>query len=295
MLASNLSTRLPDLGFTDLNDTFQNNTYEYGGKIVLCLEGFSSQKKRSILELIKLGAFCEDATFGGANVARYTNHFYDPVHNGAGYLGTFTSSLDWGLETTNMLTQDFSYKDAREYFYKGLTLPAKNDRDTNLAMAFRTLGHVMHLIEDLAQPQHTRNDSHGKVSLYEAYTDSPIVRNALPFGRYNPVQATNPAQFWHTSDGKGLADYSNRGFVSAGTNFRGSSRNIIPATDYLLPDGTGATVDPRQITDPDLLGPVGPNQPLTGEIRFIRTPVQDNYTGAPPDTNLRTSTRLDSM
>lgn len=285
--ASNLPVRLPDLGFTDLKDTVSNNTYEFGGA-VWCLTGFSRQL--SILDVIKQGAFCEDATGGTQQAMRYLNHFYDPAHGGAGFLGnTFPSSLAWGLEAADFGSQDYSFKDARNYFYQGLTLPAKADRDNNFSLTFRTLGHVMHLVQDMAQPQHTRDDSHASRSLYEKYTDRIYIRNSLPYGGYSPVQITSPDQLWSTTGGKGLADYSNRGFVSAGTNFRGSSNNILPATNYLLPNGTGATVDRRQITDPDLLGPVGPNQPLIGEIRFIKTPVQDNYTGT-PDTNSRTST-----
>lgn len=282
--ASILPMRLPDFGFTTLDDLIPNDTYDFFGG---CLPGFS--RMQSILNVIGQGAVCEDATTGTQQLMRYTNHFYDPMHNGMGFLGIFPSSLTWGLETSDIGTQDYSYKDARNYFYQGLTLPAKADRDTNLALTFRTLGDVMHLVQDLAQPQHTRNDSHATGSSYEKYTDRSDIRSALPFGGYNSIQVASPDQFWHTADGKGLADYSNRGFVSAGTNFRGSSNNILPATNYLLPDSNGATVDSRQITDPDLLGPIGPNQPLAGEIRFIKTPVQDKYTGVTA-TNLRTST-----
>ena len=40
-------------------------------------------------------------------------------------------------------------------------------------------------------------------------------------------------------------------------------------------------VGPRGwITDPDLLGPQGPNQPLSGEIWFVGTRVVDQYTGS---------------
>ena len=283
--ASNLPARLPDLGFADLKSKLPNNTYEFGGA-VWCLQGFS--RELSILEVIKQGAFCEDTTGGGLASFRYKYHFYDPVHNGSGYLGIFTSSRDWGLETTVIGTQEYSYKDAKDYLYKGLTLPAKSDRDDNLMKTFRTLGHVMHLIQDLGQPQHTRNDSHAKGSLYETYTNRDDIRTKLPFGGYNPVQVTTPDQFWHTANNKGLADYSNRGFVGAESNFRGTSANILPATNYPLPDGS-ASVIKKQITDADLLGPAGSNQPLTGEIHFISTPVLDSYSGA-IDVNPRTST-----
>ncbi len=282
---STLATRLPDFGFAGgLDSMLPDNTHPFhGGGLVTCFHYGSAQK--SILELVRLGSLCEDVT-GGGGFARYFNHFYDPAHGGAGYAGWY-SSLVWGLETADIPPQDYSYKDAQDYFYQALTAQAKADRDANWASTFRTLGNVMHLIQDLGQPQHTRNDSHGAGSRYEIYTNRRDILAVLPFAGYGSVQVTTPDQFWHTADNKGLADYSNRGFVSAGTNFSGTDTNILPATDYPLPDGTGATIEKVQITD--LLGAVGPNQPLTGEIHFISTPVRDNYTGV-TTTNRRTST-----
>jgi hypothetical protein len=192
--------------------------------------------------LIKLGAFCEDATAGTQQLARYTNHFYDPVHGGSGYMsGTFPSSLIWGLETIDIGTQDYSYKDARGYFYKGLTLLDNEQRKRSLAAAFRAIGHAIHLVQDMAQPQHTRDDSHGSGSLFESFTER--IRNDLPFAGYSPAQFGAPASFWHTADGKGLADYSNAGFVSAATNFVGSEGSIRPHPSYPKPDGAGAQVN----------------------------------------------------
>jgi hypothetical protein len=50
--------------------------------------------------------------------------------------------------------------DAREYQLKSLTETTKVDREKNAALLFRTLGQVIHLVQDMAQPQHTRNDPH---------------------------------------------------------------------------------------------------------------------------------------
>lgn len=64
----------------------------------------------------------------------------------------------------------------REYYYIALTgrdltgteiAPSKEDRDAYFARTFRGLGHQMHLIEDIAQPDHVRNDSHIVDSLFE--------------------------------------------------------------------------------------------------------------------------------
>jgi hypothetical protein len=135
---------------------------------------------------------------------------------------------------------------------------------------FRALGDVVHLIEDMAQPQHTRNDRHagkkydeaggpngmlGHKSAYEAWIDARATggqfntEGALA-GTQAPISVTPPPfsnifvneqniypngypvprfadylSFFTTRKKyadiglrQGLADYSNRGFFSAGKN-----------------------------------------------------------------------------
>ncbi len=93
---------------------------------------------------------------------------------------------------------------------------------------FRALGHVVHLIQDMAQPAHVRNDPHLTVndnpdnilnedqSWYEKRTSSNI-RNYNLLG-YPPVRFNDFNSFW-TGGGKGLADFTNDNFVSEDTNF----------------------------------------------------------------------------
>ena len=64
--------------------------------------------------------------------------------------------------------------------------PVQTDRKAYWATTFRALGDVVHLIQDMAQPQHTRNDPHsglgdlirswshftGHGSVYEHYIDA---------------------------------------------------------------------------------------------------------------------------
>jgi hypothetical protein len=191
----------------DVNQTFPN----------------SMNENRSILELIQDGASFED------NFPRFLNHFYDPLNNRPltlpiiGALGE--RSPDWALEDPDtFLLQSYSYRDAQDYFYRALTLPDETARNENFGLTFQTLGQVIHHIQDMAQPQHVRNDAHpplGKFrSRYEDYTDQ--VRMRLPFSGYPTVAFDTPRQFWHTTEvgllaRRGMADYTNRGFVSAGT------------------------------------------------------------------------------
>src|SRR2546423_3526539 len=95
---------------------------------------------------------------------RVRNHFYNPITN-SGYsrFGIITGieSALWGLEdSTTARFQDFSYRDARAYFWDSVTASSDSARQRKLALTFRSLGQVIHLVEDAAQPQHTRNDSH---------------------------------------------------------------------------------------------------------------------------------------
>ncbi|MBI4734927.1 MAG: hypothetical protein HY766_02510, partial [candidate division NC10 bacterium] len=66
-----------------------------------------------------------------------------------------------------------------------LTEPDPKDRERWLTETFYTLGHVIHLIQDLASPAHTRNAMHvgslgpfnlGPLSVVEKYLDLKDVR-----------------------------------------------------------------------------------------------------------------------
>src|SRR5262249_48715370 len=94
-------------------------------------------------------------------------------------------------------------------------------RERELGFTFFALGHVIHLIQDVAQPQHTRQDAHppfgGRASFIEEYVDENINRFELSEGVLPEV--AHPRELWTTTDGAGLADYTNASFVSAGSNF----------------------------------------------------------------------------
>jgi hypothetical protein len=71
---------------------------------------------------------------------------------------------------------DWDWKHAREYEYLMLTSYDTNTRKSYAAKLFRSLGQIMHLLQDAAQPQHTRNDAHipswipgGRGAPYETY------------------------------------------------------------------------------------------------------------------------------
>ncbi|HEY2864447.1 MAG TPA: hypothetical protein VGK37_12580 [Casimicrobiaceae bacterium] len=276
---SALPQKVSDFGLNDLTQTISVvDTNVKEGKLVSCIAS-SARKLTRLIDLITLGSLCEDAASGTAQPWRFRNHFYDPQHNGQGltFLGPNTDSLTWGVDpTNNQTTQEYSIRRAKDYMMLALTLPNEVDRQQNLGLMFRTVGHVIHLVQDAAQPQHTRNESHPLVHAFETWADKQ--NGALTLSGYPSVAVSTMSDFWHTASVSGLADYSSTGFVTSGANFIGTLTSIRPNPTYPLPNPAGAVVVPRQITDPDLLGPVGPKQHLTGQIYFIRTNVSDNYT-----------------
>ena len=195
----------------------------------------------TIRELFEFGADWEDRR----SSAQTTRHFYNPV-NGSKLLPVIgETSPDWALEDRGVKDgQPYSYRLMRRNFYKALTEPAKSDRDAAWGLTFQTMGHVMHHLQDMAQPQHVRGDAHCDAILPCAFPGtffgfySPSVyekriEQRLPgFGDYAPVYSTTktapfakPRDFWHTnppggqSTGMGIAEFTNRSFISAGTNF----------------------------------------------------------------------------
>ena len=202
------------------------------------------------------------------NIFRVFNHFYDPVQDKplttiAGVLGQ--KSPDWAVGSANAFTQPntpdtsrrnhFTVFDAREAMYRALTgrdaqgnmvgrdaqgnpVPATEaERNKYWATTFRALGDVVHLVQDMGQPQHTRNDAHsgapgfGHKSIFEEYIDmratgaesynidgTKVTPLQLTYDGYTLPTFTKYSDFWSTRNGvsgRGLADYSNRGFFTA--------------------------------------------------------------------------------
>ena len=281
--ASNLAAHLADMGIAGVNSrVLPRRTAQSAHALnsLQCTEQPPKLKTNVSLEnLVLLGAYCEDVTFGDSHLGedgfRYVKHFYDPAHAGRGFMkGKFKSSRVWALEETPFIGQNYSYKDARAYYYDGLTLPAKEDRDNSLSKTFRSIGHVIHLIQDLTQPQHTREDGHGAGSLFEQYTNLVQVRTNLPFSGYAPVAVTKLNDIWDTNDLKGLANFSNMNFVTKGTNFDQPGLYAVPKLNL----GRKTKMDITTLCANRV--PACPNTKLTGSITFFGTDVIDRYTGS---------------
>jgi hypothetical protein len=146
-----------------------------------------------------LGSSVEDNDFPPIDVGglRSYNHFYDPL-NGEGlsdyppdrHILTGTNSFAWAtrrdcrgfdfnpisplnpfvrnVNTTNR----WSWQNARDYQWLGLTGTNRTDRQAALTNMFRAVGQVVHLLQDLSQPQHVRNEQH--LDLFGSPWHSPI-------------------------------------------------------------------------------------------------------------------------
>lgn len=215
----------------------------------------------------------------------------------------------------------FTVVHAREYMWRALTLTrytsgtyqplyAVNSAPAELqrvslrywASVFKSLGHVVHLAQDAAQPQHARNEDHPAFGrkVYEAYIEKrmqeqkfcvsrdPLVGPcesfvvpAMTIDQTYPVPAfPDYKSFWSTENasvlprssvitgGRGLSDYSNRGFLTP--------QYGLGNTEYPSPSPSPASYSPQEETssaDPAHCSYAGPIGPITW--RYLIAPVED--------------------
>ncbi|MCX6713259.1 MAG: hypothetical protein NTY66_03580 [Candidatus Vogelbacteria bacterium] len=178
------------------------------------------------LQLIKQGSIDEDLGI------RSTYHFYDPVYN-RGIAG-MESSKKWAEDTIaqggavgNALAgtitayfggnADYSWERAVYEYVHG-------DKRRGL----ETLGHIVHLIEDAAVPDHTRNDEHlpyfkavgdgrfDQTSPFETYANDPHdvsgIAEELMLKNKRPLIYSNLDAYFDN-----VANYSNNNFFSRDT------------------------------------------------------------------------------
>jgi len=180
-------------------------------------------------------------------VTRSFYHFHDPLmpwdKAGLSLAGlSWKSSILWSQ--TPPKQQSYSWKNAREYYYRALSAATDAERLQAYAQVFQALGHIMHLVEDAAVPDHTRNDSHILFSIEKwvskhinqasGYLPNAIYMDTiqpifdLPTDPLSPVRIANlfdTDQYTGknpeitTAPTIGIAEYSNANFLSKGTIF----------------------------------------------------------------------------
>jgi hypothetical protein len=185
----------------------------------------------------------DDSPFFG--LVRPRNHFYDPTTGGGlSDIANGMSSLRWAFEAPG---NDFDWTSTRERYLEALTASDPGAREQALGDTFYGLGHVIHLLEDLGQPQHTRNDAHitglpgapfeeycsthygtaaavgtlGAAPIPTFGTLPPAVGNIPPeFVAFWDTEQYTGQRFWRGfSDTPGLAEFSHVNFITDDTMF----------------------------------------------------------------------------
>jgi len=98
--------------------------------------------------------------------ARSGNHFHAPNRplERAGWQETEGMSTPlWaqnGKEQEKFFGGDWSWGKVRDHHYNYLTAMTKQAEDDNLVKMLKGLGYQMHLVQDMSQPNHVRDDTH---------------------------------------------------------------------------------------------------------------------------------------
>jgi hypothetical protein len=227
-------------------------------------ETISFYNKQTLVGKISpnLKTFLLDGSRREDDIPRFMNHFYDPINNRGITtdaaitpllpVGSWEAAKYWAKDSANqdspiykvpatiasILTAidqkkisaissetNFTWSRAIDLYASG-----KNEE------AMFALGHVIHLIEDMSVPDHTRNDAHIADSPYELYTDRFVLSNpdqSLPTGLIGKqlLITDNLGELFD-----GLANYSNNSFYSKDTVGIQSGYNL-PQPDYFIKAG----------------------------------------------------------
>lgn len=216
---------------------------------------FNSYSQRKIsdeeLQLLKLGSTREDDS------PRWLNHFYDPIHNVGLNIKYFRGKPPLGLLTWSdwlkviaprdpipsiRWAQDEDYQiafDINRTFQKAVT-----DYFIDKKSAFISLGHILHLLEDLGVPDHSRGDGHSgfgedRKSPYEEFAKSISESYSLTFTE-NLIRQNERLNNFSSLEGvfKNLAIFTANNFFSEDTVLDKEFPNpkaldAIPLTQYL--------------------------------------------------------------
>lgn len=217
---------------------------------------------KTILDWLRAGSTIEDED-GKWKPWRPRHHFHDPTRNAgldnhndhpdwdapgwSSWLPLGQSALNWailGTAAQEPINNNEKWENARSTFYDSLRSTTKSVREAKLAESLLKLGCVLHLIEDMGVPAHTRNDflfGHYR-SLYdkgnplETWAEEQIEANGgqCPWAGTGPVVFNELAKYFDTDtrnhndylgdgvsppDTWGLAECTNYQFLSLSTVF----------------------------------------------------------------------------
>jgi len=266
----------------------------------------STGAPRTARDIIGFGGRYEDE----AQTFRGVNHFFDPQFQNFTGRGLDNPSLagvpspDWALEdrgevvsTLGVGPQVFSFRHAQQQYFTMLTAQSPPARTAAASGMLQMLGMTIHHLQDMAQPQHTRNEAHPPfnptLSLYESYTaaklDAQIATGA--FTNSYPITAFATArQFWHTVASQtdsipryiGMAEFTGQNYVSLRSMFSVSGTIIsnnqgIPG--FPLPSGTSADGTPKHFLRRTKSIPLRDGSTQTETMEYVVGNVFDGFLG----------------
>jgi len=183
------------------NEKFEGYKDKETGQAITYFNYFKSEKSDDAMaeqnmtfsdvkvkDLIEAGTMLEDAVYPDAGLlllggdGRFNNHYYDPQNGGKaltwGY-GPRSDAISWTIGYKKQLNpfdtrhyNAYSYTMAKEYFKYAFTEAEKSERRRLQAKMFVSIGHVMHMINDMNVPSHVRDDSH---PLWDSLSYSNII------------------------------------------------------------------------------------------------------------------------
>ena len=124
--------------------------------------------KPSYQQMIEAGTILEDAMWQGASFGgngRFNNHFYEAQNGGHeltyGY-GFHVNAVKWATDSSVPTSHPnlYNYPRAMRYFALGFTESDPNVRRKYQAKMLVSVGHLMHLVNDMNVPAHVRDDAH---------------------------------------------------------------------------------------------------------------------------------------
>lgn len=243
--------------------------------------------RTSAVGLVGLGAIYEDHPH---HDPRFVRHFFDPQQNGRGLLGDARPSPEWILEPAgsgSIEEQEFSLADAREFYRQALSLSNRQARERPTILLMQTLGHVVHHLQDMAQPAHVRDDIHPpwEGDDFERYTEVQFadLPTPLPAGGTcgeGPVDLRvfdQAVKFW-ANGGVGIAEFTSTNFLSRDTVFQfvpNGPVNWITDDNHPLPAYPSNPVFDRPTMAELGVAGSAPNTRLS----FLGLPIIDMLTG----------------
>lgn len=277
---------------------------------------------RNLIGVVGDGAVYEDDQYELV----FCNHFFDPQHGGRGLNGPYflsgaacwwgggrlegNPSPFWALEDSGIArdpaartgVSEFSMRRGYASFRQAFIGTTPAERSQAMSRTMQSLGHVIHHLQDMAQPQHTRNEAHlhginsypgaieGRYSQggYEMYSEKWEGR--IPGIVANNTYPTIGAQafatarhLWYTPGSAspayvGMAEFASHNFVGYEFTFTPLGLNpwrptgVGPHPDFPLPNGTSVDGVPRRLeSEPTTVGVRNFNQPisLTGRRFYV--------------------------